>query len=203
MSNIKAIIFDYGGVIGNNPSCSVYKTVSKKFNIDKDKIKGEFLNFIFDLEKGQIIESVFWKKMARNLNIANHSNLREVWLKEFIKKAKINNKVVSLIKELEGHYKLCLLSNNAIFFQTPKSSRILKKHFDILIYSFNVKMRKPEKEIYEYALARLRLKPHECIIIDDDEKKLFYPKKIGMVTIHFKSFTEFKKTLKKKIENNK
>ena len=196
----KAIIFDYGKVIGNDPSNYIYKSVSKEFGISITKIKNEFLKFIFPLERGEILEKNFWKKLAKDLNITNCKKLKRVWIGEFRKYAKIDKKILSLANALKNHYKLCLLSNNAIFYQNYSITKSLKKVFPTIIYSFNVKMRKPEKRIYHYTLRKLRVKPNESLIIDDDETKLFLPKKLGMETLLFKSFSQFKRELIKKLD---
>jgi len=200
---IKAIIFDYGKVIGNDPSDYIYKAVSKKFKIDRNKVKDEFFKFIFSLERGEIPEKIFWKKLAKNLNIVDYKKLRRIWIGEFRKHAKVDKKILSLANKLKNHYGLCLLSNNASFYQKASLKKLLGKIFPVIIYSFEVKMRKPEKRIYLYTLEKLNLKPEECLIIDDDEKKLSYSRKLGMETIHFKSFLQFKNELITKLNNER
>lgn len=200
---IKAIIFDYGKVIGNDPSDYIYKAVSKKFKINRNEVKDEFFKFIFSLERGEIPEKIFWKKLAKNLNIVDYKKIRKIWIGEFRKHAKVDKKILSLANKLKNHYRLCLLSNNAAFYQKVSLKKLLRKIFPVIIYSFKVKMRKPEKRIYLYTLEKLNLKPEECLIIDDDEKKLSYPKKSGMETIHFKSFLQFKNELITKLNNER
>lgn len=200
---IKGIIFDYGGVIGNDPSNNIYQAVSDEFGKTVDKIKEEFFKFIFKLEKGEIPEMVFWKEIAKKLDISDHEKLRKTWLGEFRMAAKMDKNIVLLLKKLKNHYKLCLLSNNAVFYQTPEISKVLEEIFDVIIYSFDVNMRKPEEEIYLYTLKRINASPEECIIIDDGATKFSFPKKIGMEVIHFKSFPQLQKELIVKLENEK
>ncbi len=200
---IKAIIFDYGGVIGNDPSKYIFKAVSKEFGINVKIIKTEFLSFIFLLEKNEILEENFWKKFAQNLNIADHKKLKKIWINEFKKYAKVDKRILLLAKKLKKYYDICILSNNAVFYQKPSIDKLLKKIFSVRIYSFNVGMRKPDPKIYLYTLNKLNRKANECLIVDDGEAKLFYPKKLGMTTIHFISFSQFKKELFEKLNNEK
>lgn len=200
---IRTIIFDYGKVIGNDPSSYIYKAVSKKYRINKNRIKKEFFKFIFLIEKGQIPEIMFWKGLAKNLNIHSYKKLRKVWIGEFKKRAKVNKKLLSLISKLKHHYKVCLLSNSAIFYQKDSINEILKKVFPVIIYSYNVKMRKPEKRIYLYAIRRMRSKPEKCLIVDDSKTKLACPEKIGIETIQFKSLSRLRKDFLKKLDNQK
>mgnify|MGYP005849157065 CR=1 FL=1 len=198
-----AIIFDYGKVIGNDPSEHIYNAISKEFKVELQKIKSEFLNFIIPLEIGEISDDFFWKKIAQNLNIGDHAKLRKIWLKEFSDHMRMDSKMITTIENLSKKYKLCLLSNNAVFYQTKRISCQLEKLFPIQIFSFKVGMRKPEKEIYDLVLEKLKIQPNECLIIDDNEKCLIYPRELGMKTIHFQDFESFIKELKEKIKINK
>ena len=200
---IKAIIFDYGKVIGNDSSKKIYRKISKEFNIDTKKVKCAFFKFIFQIEKNQIPENVFWKKLAKKLNINNYRRLKKVWIEEYQKHAKVNKKLLNVIKVLKEHYILCLLSNNASFYRKDSIEKILKKHFHYIIYSYNVKMRKPENRIYFYTIKKLKKKYEECLLIDDNKTALLNPKKLGMETIRFKSFPQIKKDLSDRLKKTR
>ncbi|MBU3918259.1 HAD-IA family hydrolase, partial [bacterium] len=167
---IKAIIFDYGGVIGNNPSSYIYKKVSKEFNVSVSAIEAEFSKFIYPLILGRLSPEVFWKKIVKNLTIEDYGKFKKVWLDEFRAKTTMDERVLSILRKLKPRYKLYLLSNNTIFYQTKSITATLVTIFDDRINSFNVRMRKPEQLIYDYTLKRIEFKPSECLIIDDSEK---------------------------------
>ncbi len=197
---IKAIIFDYGGVIGNNPSDCIFKAVSKKFEIDIEKVKSEFGKFIFALEKNQIAEENFWRELAQNLRIVDDKKLKKIWLSEFRRHAKINRNMLPLIKSLRRHYKLCLLSNRAIFYYKNSIAKILSRTFSITISSCSVKMRKPEEQIYFYAAKKLKVKPKECLMIDDNKFYIMRLKNMGIEAIHFISVEKLKRELSTKLK---
>ena len=67
-----------------------------------------------------------------------------------------------------------------------------------VVFSFEVGYRKPEKEIFMIALEKLKLKPEECIFIDDREKFLQTPRELGFKVILFKNYTQFVKDLKER-----
>lgn len=196
---IKAVIFDYGGVIGNDPSRYIFRAVTKEFGIDIETIKSEFLNFIFLLEENKISEEKFWREFAQNLHIADHKKLKKIWLGAFRKHAHIDKQMLHFIKRLKRYYKLCVLSNRAIFYQKPSIIRSLEETFPVIINSCDVKMRKPGKQIYLYAIKKLKVQPNECLVVDDNESYIIYLKKIGIEAVHFKSTRKFKKELKAKL----
>jgi len=57
---------------------------------------------------------------------------------------------------------------------------------------------KPQNEIYEIAMEKLNVKPKECLLIDDQEDCLKPARKMGMITILFKSLLQLKEKLQKK-----
>ena len=122
--------------------------------------------------------------------------IKENWINEFWKKVKINKSVFNLAKELKRKkYTVCVLSNANPFHKNSTLAKKLKKNFNLVIFSCDVKSRKPEKRIYSILLKKLKLKPENCIIIDDEKENLKYPQKMGMKTIHFISFKQVKKEL--------
>lgn len=68
--------------------------------------------------------------------------------------------------------------------------------FDPLILSYETGFMKPEKEIYEKTLSKLKLKGEECVFIDDRGEHHSSPEQLGMQTIVFKNATQLKQDLK-------
>ena len=58
---------------------------------------------------------------------------------------------------------------------------------DGVVFSFEVKMTKPEPEIYQVLLEKYQLKPEECVFMDDNEKNVIAAEKAGIHAIWFKS----------------
>ena len=54
------------------------------------------------------------------------------------------------------------------------------KHFDALVISGEIKVAKPDKEIYEYLLSTYNLVPEECIFIDDNPANIAMAKSLGI-----------------------
>jgi len=61
----------------------------------------------------------------------------------------------------------------------------LNKYFQHKIVSGDVKCRKPEKEIYELALEKIRKNPEECVFIDNSVKNLDIAEELGIYPILF------------------
>ena len=91
-------------------------------------------------------------------------------------------------------YKIALLSNTEMpmldFFREKKYD-----FFDVAVFSCMEGTAKPDRKIYEIALRKLEVKPREAIFIDDKEENIVPAKGMGINTILFKSFKQFKEEL--------
>ncbi|SRR6266498_1593632 len=62
--------------------------------------------------------------------------------------------------------------------------------FDVVVISGEVGMRKPEPEIYLHVAQLLRLKPGDCVFVDDLAVNVHAAVEVGMVGIHHHSYDE-------------
>jgi epoxide hydrolase-like predicted phosphatase len=154
------------------------------------------------------------RSAARELNKDHDSGL--ISLDEFrVKLAKLTNKsmdqisaifqetepiknfeLLDYIRELKVSYKIGLISNVGTSWIDDK---LLTKDeqalFDSLIYSYRVGMIKPDPEIYLLAAKQLGVEPSECVFVDDIAEYCRAAEKLGMQSIVYDSFLDFKKEL--------
>lgn len=94
--------------------------------------------------------------------------------------------VVKTVAELRSHgIKVAVLSNSwgsAPF--DPYARFQLSEHYDAVVISDQVGLRKPDPEMFALALARLALSGDQCVFVDDVARYLVPAKALGMVTIH-------------------
>ncbi|MBT4605224.1 HAD-IA family hydrolase [archaeon] len=191
----KTIIFDFAGVITTTALFSrVATTLAKKKEIDREF----FLNQMRDHEKqyliGKMSTKEFWKKSCENTTISYEEFQKEISYYE------INFKILSLIKKLKNKYEIAILSDNyEALYDTIKKDKRMENLFQHSFYSHLVQASKmnDEEKIFKLALKEMQKQPENCIFIDDKEKNLIAPKKMGMQTIHFKSAEQLEKELEK------
>ncbi|NXO51700.1 HYES hydrolase, partial [Aramus guarauna] len=85
-------------------------------------------------------------------------------------------------------FKTCVLTNNWVDDSagrlfTATLMNLLRRHFDLVIESCRLGARKPDPEIYAYALDALRVKPQEVILLDDIGENLKPAREMGMATV--------------------
>lgn len=95
-------------------------------------------------------------------------------------------------------YKCYVLSNYPKgTFENTREERSFEEFLDGAVYSFQVQMVKPEKEIYQMLLERYDLIPEECVFIDDNQANVEVARELGMNAIQFWKKDETEKELEK------
>ena len=102
--------------------------------------------------------------------------------------------VVYSLKE-EG-YKIAMVTDN-------KKDRVdsvanyykLNELFDTIVVSSEIGSGKKEYEIFMQTIKKLQVEASECVFIDNSEKNLIAPKKMGMKVIYFDDDTRNMDTL--------
>ncbi len=182
---IKAIIFDFGGVIyvGKQRANSFVPEMLKVNKEVWEKSTGEIWE---NLNLGKIEEDAGLVKMASNLKI-NKDRLKKLWIKAFKTRFILNKDLLGIIKKLRRNYKTAILSNIWAMPCRLMLTKKIKSNFDVRVLSHEVGYRKPAVEIYNIVFKQLHLKPSECIFIDDFKENLIPAQKLGMKTILFKN----------------
>tara|TARA_B100000315_G_scaffold260711_1_gene324306 strand:- start:4837 stop:5433 length:597 start_codon:yes stop_codon:yes gene_type:complete len=194
---ITTIIFDWGGVLiqgKHNPE--VINLFCKKY---KRKVKDVFKtidNEVRNMDRGKLTLTQFTNKINKKLNI-NLSTKDWLYFLEY--SITTNNAIIPLIKSLKKSYKILILSNNndATIKIIKRTQKSLLSLFDKQYYSSELKVRKPKRKIYNILLKKEKLKPNECIFIDDKPKNIVAANKLGMKGIIYKNNSQLKSSLKK------
>ena len=197
---IKAVIFDWGGVLIYNPSIGTKEYCAKRLGVNESKFIKIYDKYEPDFQKGKISESNFWKKIYENLEIPM-SKSKILWNTVLEETYKSNDPVINIAKSLKKQgYKIGYLSNT----EMPAIDFFNKQNYDFLdvvVFSCIEGYVKPEKKIYEIILNRLGVQSEEAIFIDDKETNIEGAKKLGINTILFKDSNQLIHELKKFLIN--
>lgn len=194
---VKAIIFDFGNVI-----CHFDNNIFlEKISSFTDRTVSELNDLIYistdipsQYETGLISSDTFFKKIAKRCDL---SMSKIEFYKAYTDIFTPIRTTINLIRRLKSVYKIALLSNTNIsdFEHIIKTCEVYNL-FDAVSLSFKVRAIKPDKKIFLDAICKLRLKPEECIYIDDIEKYVEAANQIGINGIHYVSYEKLISSLK-------
>jgi epoxide hydrolase-like predicted phosphatase len=112
--------------------------------------------------------------------------------------AKLNKQVANMIIKIKKNYKVVCLTNHAREWFSNEVKRFdLNSLFDKIYTSYDLKIDKPHEEAYLLVLKDLNLQPEETVFIDDLQRNTEVASSLGMHTVHFKSYSQLKKELRK------
>lgn len=98
----------------------------------------------------------------------------------------IDEEFLQIAPEFKKHHSLALLSNDVSEWSAYLRTKFgLNDIFDEIIISGDVKVRKPDEQIYRLTLERLKAVPEDCIFVDDHLGNLNPASKLGIQTIRF------------------
>ena len=105
---------------------------------------------------------------------------------------------VEILYDLKSNgYKIYILSNFIVeAFDFVKSKHDFLSLFNGKVISGQIKVIKPELEIYQYLIKEYSLIPEECIFIDDVRAFLSRAKKLNIKTIIFNQNTDLRTELR-------
>jgi putative hydrolase of the HAD superfamily len=194
MEKITAVIFDWGGVLIDDPAPALFKYCANTFGVSIERYIAAFDICILDFQTGTVSENQFWINMANRLN-ASAPKKNSLWTEAFMAAYKPRQEMFSLAGRLrKAGYKTAILSNT----EMPVVQIINKQKydsFDITVLSCIEGLAKPGREIYDLTVNRLGVSAAQSIFIDDKPENVEGAKRAGLQTIYFETIEKFKKEL--------
>lgn len=185
---IKAIIFDCFGVLAED-GWTPFKHRHIAYDSDMERA-------VADIGRQSDIGAISAAKTT--LKMSQIMGVGEDTLKNALSSKVPNEELLAIIdNELKPKFKIGLMSNanydvvGELF--TPEQADL----FDATVLSFDTRLAKPDKKMYEMMASRLRVQMDECLFIDDQEKYCVVAKELGMEAIWYKSIGQFKTELNK------
>ena len=195
---IKAVIFDLGRVLIDFDFKIAVERLKKRAPVDMMKLLTFFSAHspAVDFDRGTIQEKDFFAAIQKEMNFPTSMEEFIVFWNEIFTEKK---EMAELAKSLKGKYKIGILSNT-----NPWHLRQLKKKhgwvfdFDAFVASCEVKMMKPDPEIYKLILGKLGARPEETFYVDDIEENVAAAKNLGMDAVRFRDYESFFEEAKKR-----
>ncbi|WP_339837612.1 HAD family phosphatase [uncultured Maribacter sp.] len=180
---IKNIIFDFGDIFINLDKQAPLLEMSK-FGLTK--MTPELDTIFKDYEMGLMESDVFIDALQSIFNGATKEQIKIAWNSIILDFPEERLKFIEQLKS-EKKYRLFLLSNtNNLHIEQVKVSMGLERFtrfqncFEKFYLSQQIKMRKPNTNIYEFVLHENRLLPNETVFIDDTKENTDSASKLGI-----------------------
>lgn len=193
---IKAIIFDFFGVIGG----STYQLIAEKINVSRSANQK-----IFDLHKaldnGFLTQEEFLHQYAEIAGLSYHDFLKIYH--DSNSRFAVSEVLLSYIAELKAAgYKIGLLSNvNQEAYGEFIEPLLARGLFEKVMASYKTGLVKPHQEAFEQMALELGTDPASCIMVDDLETNCQGARAAGLTAIQYKNIHQFKECIAQFLES--
>jgi FMN phosphatase YigB (HAD superfamily) len=167
-ADIKAIVFDFGKVVGLFDHRVTTNRLLSYASLSADELHGRLFDTALedDYESGRLTTEQFLRAIRESCRLScSEAFLAAAWADIFLP----NPDVCALVPKLKPYYRLLLASNtNELHSQqfTRQFADVLA-HFDAIILSHRIGVRKPRPGFFEHCRKLADCPPAECLFIDD------------------------------------
>lgn len=187
---IRTIIFDFGGVLYKMPDPKHINKWMKLLGFSQDPEVMEMLanpnesQLVKEICLGKISEDQAWRMMHTKWRIKPETIRR--FRNQFFSKRYLNRQMVRFMDELKDDYQLGILSNAGDQTRSLMTDVFhLDQRVDEIIISAEEGVIKPDFEIYQIAMDRLKTEPGQSLFLDDYARNVEAASNFGMKAVQF------------------
>jgi len=196
--DVKAVIFDFGNVISRPQDSVAVSRMAEILGIPLSEFLPVYMRERHAYDRGVLSDAEYWERVHESFQKGSGGSMHELSAtvierlqeQDHRSWAQIDDRMIGWARSLhERGILIAILSNMPVsFYQNILSRFEWIGMFDELIISGMLRQLKPEPEIYQTALSRLRLTAGEAMFIDDLEPNIVAAELIGM---HALKYTDF------------
>jgi len=195
---LRAVIFDYGMVLTAAPDQEAHDAMVRITGLPEDQFESLYWADRHAYDEGKLSGITFWQKLLRDANL----NLGEQAVQELNRlDARMwttqNTRMTNWQLRLKEHgIRTAILSNmgDSVLASITAEFKWIE-NFDVLVWSYQLRMAKPDPRIYLHTLQQLGTKPEETLFLDDKQVNVDAAIALGMKSIQFSTIERLRTDL--------
>jgi putative hydrolase of the HAD superfamily len=184
---IRAVVFDIGGVLEITPPTGWVDQWEARLHLNPGELDARLMDVWRAGTLGTISHGEVETRIGQILGMDQQqvaALMTDLW-EEYL--GELNVELATYFASLRPRYRTALLSNS---FAGARDKEQERYHFaelcDLLIYSHEEGIAKPERRIFELTCERLGVQPSEVIFLDDVKANVAAAREFGMQAILFR-----------------
>ncbi len=197
---LRAVVFDYGMVLTGPQEPEAHATLLRITGLPLERFETLYWADRHAYDEGKLTGLEFWKKLLREAGL-DGENSAEMAAELNLWDARMwttqNLEMLAWQAELKRRGVLTgILSNmgdNVL--ESMKREFDWLPRFDVLVWSYQLRMAKPDPAIYRHILAELRVDTGEALFLDDKLVNIEAARALGMKAIQFSTVEKLREDL--------
>jgi len=185
---LRAVIFDYGMVLTGQPDAAAHDAMVRITGLSGEQFENYYWADRHAYDEGKLNGMTFWQKFARDAGLSlGPAQIDELNRQDARMWTTQNPAMVDWQRKLKAAgIRTAILSNmgDSVLDNIQREFRWIND-FDVLVWSFQLHMAKPDPAIYRHALERLAARAEETLFIDDKRVNVEAAQALGMKALEF------------------
>ncbi len=195
---LRAVVFDYGKVLTGPPDPGARAAILRITGLSEERFESLYWTDRHAYDEGKLTGLAFWQKLVRDAGVElplaaieelNRWDAR-MWTNE-------NHAMVAWQLALKRRGLLTAILSNMgdnVHARMQREFEWLGR-FDVLVWSYELGMAKPDPAIYRYLLDRLGTEPQQTLFLDDRPVNVDAASAMGMKGLLFSSVEQLRSDL--------
>jgi epoxide hydrolase-like predicted phosphatase len=187
---VRGVVFDIGGVLEVPTDIDLDGRWERRLGLRPGEFFGRLRQSGLgrDANLGRVSEAEFARSLGRLYGLdqpATEELLTELW-DWYV--GELNTEMADYFQHLRLRYRTAILSNAAEGGRREEERRYgFSAMADVLVYSYEVGIEKPDQRIYEITSERLGVRPSEVVFLDDLKANVAAARQLGMRAVLFQN----------------
>lgn len=186
--SIRAVIFDIGGVLEITPSLGVTDAWTRRLGLAPGELSERARDVWRGGSVGTLTETQVHEQLGARLGLDEAqvgAFMADIWT-EYL--GTLNDELFEYFRSLRPRYRTAIISNSFVGAREREQERYgFGDSTDLIVYSHEVGLSKPDPRIYALACERLGISAPEAVFVDDTEEAVAGARAVGMRAIRYES----------------
>jgi epoxide hydrolase-like predicted phosphatase len=187
--SIKAVVFDYGGVIElSSATASLFSDIADAIGVPVDTFRSEYYKLNHLSNVGNMPQEELLPRVASLMGIDSAKNIILSVMDAHRLQKTVNTELVDLLSIIRQQgFKVAIFSNNTSKLRDRLKENGILELVDEVVISGEIGFQKPHKDAFDFLFKVLGVLSHEVVFIDDSSKSIEGAGEIGYIPILFKN----------------
>ncbi len=195
---LRAVIFDFGMVLTGTPNQEAHDAMVRLTGLPAERFESLYWADRHAYDEGKLTGITFWQKLLHDAQLDLGPNAvhelnqldARMWTTQ-------NPAMVAWQLSLKQHgLRTAILSNmgDSVLESIQREFKWLEQ-FDALVWSYQLRIAKPDPQIYLHTLQKLGTRPEETLFLDDKKVNVEAAIALGMKSLEFSTIERLRAEL--------